>query len=484
MIHCSVLKSMFDSRRAPKIPLQGGLHLAIVVSATLVSTPIHAQNCGDWEALSGPNGTGVIGEVFALATFDDGTGPSLYAGGEFWIAGGRPASNIAKWDGVSWSRLSIDPATSELDRRVLALTVFDDGSGAALYAGGLFFLAGGETVNGVAKWDGAAWSSLGGPMATGVDNSVAALTTFDDGSGPALFVGGYFSTAGGVTVNRIAKWDGKVWSPLAGTAGVGVNGLVSSLTVFNDGTGEALYVGGVFDRAGGQWISSIARWNGSLWSRLQGAPGGPGLIGFVQAMTSFNNGKGPVLYAGGHINHADGITVNNIARWDTSTWSDLSGPSGTGMYAPVRALTSFIGGSGPSLYAGGEFTQAGGITVNHIAKWNNSTWSPLFGPSGTGVDGAIAALTVFDDGSGPALYAGGNFITAGGVSVNRIARWRPRPPCPADLNRDCVLDLADIVAFVTAFAAQDTAADFAEPFGVLDLADVSAFVQSFQSGCQ
>src|SRR5262245_23643042 len=37
---------------------------------------------------------------------------------------------------------------------------------------------------------------------------VLAVTVFDDGSGPALYVGGYFTTAGGLSANSIAKWDG------------------------------------------------------------------------------------------------------------------------------------------------------------------------------------------------------------------------------------------------------------------------------------
>ena len=40
------------------------------------------------------------------------------------------------------------------------------------------------------------------------------LGVFDDGSGPALYVGGRFLTASGVTVNNIAKWDGASWGPL------------------------------------------------------------------------------------------------------------------------------------------------------------------------------------------------------------------------------------------------------------------------------
>jgi len=40
----------------------------------------------------------------------------------------------------------------------------------------------------------------------------------------------------------------------------------------------------------------------------------------------------------------------------------------------------------------------------------------------------VSTLAVFDDGGGPALYAGGGFTTAGGVGANRIAKWNPGLP--------------------------------------------------------
>ena len=39
-----------------------------------------------------------------------------------------------------------------------------------------------------------------------------------------------------------------------------------------------------------------------------------------------------------------------------------------------------------------------------------------------GLSAGVKALTVFDDGSGPALYAGGWFTVAGGVSADHIAK--------------------------------------------------------------
>ena len=53
--------------------------------------------------------------------------------------------------------------------------------------------------------------------------------------------------------------------------------------------------------------------------------------------------------------------------------------------------------SGTNLYAGGDFTRAGGLTANYIAKWNGSAWSAL----GSGMDGDVYALAM----SGSTLYA-------------------------------------------------------------------------------
>ena len=40
--------------------------------------------------------------------------------------------------------------------------------------------------------------------------------------------------------------------------------------------------------------------------------------------------------------------------------------------------------SGTNLYAGGEFTIAGGVTANYIAKWDGNAWSAL----GSGMNGS------------------------------------------------------------------------------------------------
>src|SRR5256885_9677981 len=45
------------------------------------------------------------------------------------------------------------------------------------------------------------------PLGSGLNNAVYALA----GSSTNLYVGGKFTAAGGVTANRVAKWDGRAW---------------------------------------------------------------------------------------------------------------------------------------------------------------------------------------------------------------------------------------------------------------------------------
>ena len=107
----------------------------------------------------------------------------------------------------------------------------------------------------------------------GMGGSVWSLTVFDDGNGPALYVG--VAVAGGVVANGIAKWNGTAWSPLgSGMSGTGGR-TVFALTVYDDGTGAALYAGGIFTGAGGVPADHVAKWNGTSWSALGNGTQGP-----------------------------------------------------------------------------------------------------------------------------------------------------------------------------------------------------------------
>jgi trimeric autotransporter adhesin len=388
----------FDDGTGPALHACGSFTTAGGVAANRIAK----WNGSSWSAL----GDGLNAQALALAVFDDGSGPALYAGGHFTLAGGVPASGIAKWDGASWSALG-----SGLDAGALALAVFDDGSGPALHAGGSFTEAGGVPASGVAKWDGTSWSALGAGVGIRLGEAVEALAVFDDGSGPALYAGGFFTSAGGMAASSIASWDGSGWS----TPGSGVEGLILALTVFDAGGGPVLCAGGSFLAAGGMPASQIAAWDGATWSPL-----GAGTSATVEALAVVDHGSGAALFAGGSFSAAGDAPALRVAEWDGASWS----PLGSGLDGEVHAIAGFDDGSGPALFAGGSFSAAGSVAAKRIVKWDGASWSPLgTGMAGGFAGGAVDALLAFDDGTGSALHAGGNFVTAGGVVVNHIARW-------------------------------------------------------------
>lgn len=357
----------------------------------------------NWNAVDG------VFSVEELAIFDDGSGPALYVAGALLTSGVTIPDRVARWDGTSWTPLGSQLASPS------TLAVFDDGAGPCLYVGGQYLTSVGTPVDSIAKWNGAAWSPVGGGVSSPGVSTTRDMTVFDDGNGPALYVGGSFVNAGTVVANGIAKWDGTQWQALDQGVGDGIissvgNGSVSSIAVFDDGSGPGIYAGGGFSVPSGVAASNVASWNGSSWSAL-----GQGLNNYVEDLVVFDDGTGPALFVGGNFIHTGSVLASRIAKWDGSTWASL----GTGMDSSVTCLHEFDDGTGPSLVAGGIFTTAGGTAASRIAKWDGSSWTPL----GSGLDGSVRALETFDDGTGVALYAAGSFQNAGGVPCSRIAKW-------------------------------------------------------------
>jgi hypothetical protein len=352
--------------------------------------------------------------VRALAVFDGGGGPALYAGGAFTTAGGLAANRVARWDGSSWSTLG-----TGMNDRVYGLAALDDGSGMRLYAGGLFTTAGGVAANHVARWDGASWRKLG----SGTSDSVWDFAMYDDGNGggPALYAGGDFTQAGGVNARYIARWDGGSWSPL----GTGMSDYVDCLAVFDDGSGSGpcLIAGGVFLGAGSvSNVKCIARWDGTSWASMaNGMFIDSKTLPHVLSLAIFDDGSGPALYAGGRFDFAGGVPASNIARWDGTIWSAL----GSGIVGNVETLEVLDDGRGPALYAGGFITSAGGVPANGIARWDGTSWTAL----GSGLHHWVYALAELDHGSGPVIHAGGEF-TSPPDSDDFIAAWGGCPPSP------------------------------------------------------
>lgn len=232
--------------------------------------------------------------VVTSCVFDDGSGPSLVVGGQFTSIDGVEASRIARFDGRSWHAMG-----SGFDDGVLALATFDDGGGPALYAGGFFTTAGGQSAPGIARWDGEVWSAVAAKnksLAAVTGGSVWALRVHDDGSGPALYAAGLLGPnvdEGGWPGTGVHRWDGTAWSQVGGAVG----GLIYSLEPWNDNGVQRLVAAGALQTQGQTpTISGAASWDGVSWSPV-GSPssavsfGGTQSAGSWQAMAELPDGR-------------------------------------------------------------------------------------------------------------------------------------------------------------------------------------------------
>jgi len=290
---------------------------------------------------------------------------------------------------------------------VVSFETYDSGNGEELYATGDFTaLDGVSGLNRIARWDGSQWNPLGTGLSSQFSN---AMEVFQDN----LYVAGYFDSAGGASDSaKIACWDGGAWSGIGAQLSFFTNSLWD-LKVWDDGGGEDLYIAGTYtDIGGAPGPDYIARWDGSAFTELSGTIGGNNIALVVLAVEVFQG----ELYIGGRFTEVDGVSANYIARWDGTQWN----PVGAGIQGTqVIDMAVADDGSGPALFVGGDFSQAGGMTASNIAKWDGQSWSTL----GSGTDGTVQEIISFDDGSGEKIFVLGGYERAGGVIANNIARW-------------------------------------------------------------
>jgi trimeric autotransporter adhesin len=238
-----------------------------------------------WEGL----GAGTDGLAATMAWWQN----ALYVGGRFAEAGSIPASNVAMWDGTVWQ-----PLGDGCNDDVSALAVWNDN----LYVGGRFTLAGGSPASLLARWDGASWQEVGGGLSgssDGLGPNVAAIAAADDD----LYVGGRFTSAGGLPAANIARWDGSNWFALSD----GFPGVVSSLAVHNG----IIYVGGRLNREPGQLVDAVLRWDGANWTTLGSGVKDPRVPPQVNALLARDDD----LWVGGRFVWAGGKPSGNVARW-------------------------------------------------------------------------------------------------------------------------------------------------------------------------
>jgi len=238
-------------------------------------------------------------------------------------------------------------------------------------------------------------------------NAVDAMTPYN---GRLVMAGQFYqaTTSASPALNVVA-WDGSNLTSFD----TGMDGIVGALKSYSTGIGinttHELVAGGSFTHASGTAVGYVARWDEStvIYNEPVWRPMGSGFDSYVWTLERAIVAGSARTYAGGEFTHSGSTTVNRVARWNpgTSSWEAL----GTGMNGAVRALRAY----GGDLYAGGDFTTAGGVATGGLARWDGTSWSAVGGY----FLGSVLALEVFDN----TLVIGGGFP---GINASpNLAAW-------------------------------------------------------------
>ncbi|MBK7403744.1 MAG: hypothetical protein IPJ41_03685 [Phycisphaerales bacterium] len=382
----------------------------------------------------------------------DAMGNRVYVGGSMF-AGGAACRRLASWNGQSWDRFA-PPDWPEFFGG--AMTYGDLGDGGRLYyATASRDLDQGTPVRGVASWDGNEWTML--PPAY-FSSSPRRLVIGDVGGQRMLYAAGGFRWIYGQQANYLAGFDGVNWTVLGG----GADDRVWDAVIFDDGTGPSLYIGGEFGMVGQVAAPGVARWDGQAWH-----PVGYGFdtrFGHtIRSLAVADLGEGPRLFAGGFVETSGPTTVKNIAMWNGTAWE----PLGAGVGGSVWGLAQIQTSECPRLAVAGD----------GVRLWDGTSWGVLEDD----MNGTVLGVTQapFDQ---DAVYIVGEFSEVAGVPSEGIARWGCASSCAADFNGDGVVDTRDFIAFLNAWASQDSSADI-DGNGVIDTRDVVGYLNLWAAGC-
>lgn len=229
----------------------------------------------------------------------------------------------------------------------------------------------------------------------------------------AMIIGGYFTSVNGSTRYCLARFQPD------GTLDPNWNPMAYNEVVALAVSGTNLYVGGYFASIGGQARNGLAlvsaSGTGTVDANWNPSPIGPNSYVGALAVSGTN------VYAGGYFTNIGGLARNSIACLGAAgsgaaiaSWN----PSAT--YSASAGYVDAILVNNTNVYVGGYFDTLGGSSRNCLGRLSlggagaaDPSWNP-------NVLGEVLALAA----SGTNLYAGGAFVTVNtNVSRPHIARF-------------------------------------------------------------
>ncbi len=316
---------------------------------------------------------------------------------------------MAQWNGARWD--SIGHRMHEISGNAASQVYWFVRYNNALYTCGAFtFAVVPDTANGYfARLNETTqrWEALEciNPVTSGLGGIVPRHDQQDN-----LYMTGFSSSICGYPEAAVFRYDGDgfhEWPPFQEIPYY-ANNYIGTVFEFQGYT----YMSGSYRDPLSSGFCNLMRHNGSTWEYVPGWGSGSGAIKDVVIHND-------VLYIVGAFREP-GTPGNGLAAFDGQNWLDF----GTGLelaiapgYTSVLTLQWFH----DDLFVGGQFTTAGGIPANGLAKWNGTQWCSLPGfdqepgPNPQSVPG----MAVWRD----SLYIVGAFTELEGQPFNRVAQW-------------------------------------------------------------
>ena len=268
-------------------------------------------------------------------------------------------------------------------------------------------------------------STLGSTETT--DGFIGSFVPYNAGSGERLYVVGAFNGIrfGGAELpdsRGVVAWDGTTTTTLPGSPYAQPLHFAQTGGLWNN----KLVIGGAAGAAPQNALLTL--WDGTTWTTFRDEFEGAAAP-VIFAVESF---AGNLYFTGrfDRINMPDGnggtvVTESrNVMGFNGTSFFSVGGgvirlnsPTGMGM-----SLKTFNDGSGDALYIGGTFNRSadGTLTLPGVARWNGTALTPV----GQGFPlTQVRSLEVYNDGTGPALFAAGTFTADNnGELIRRLAK--------------------------------------------------------------
>lgn len=205
-----------------------------------------------------------------------------------------------------------------------------------------------------------------------LDGGVTKMVRWNDGSGETLYVVGDLRWVGGRPAGDFARWDGSRWVPLpVNSSELYPGNFFSDLVVYQD----RLLGAGRIRVSEETVLNGVLEWNGSAWQPFEGA------AREHQFASDFSlSVDGDMLLVRGDVEYVVPGISGDLALWNGAAWIQIPSPPSRGGAALYQGRVHAIGHFGS------------GAEAAYVARWSGSSWDILpDGPSAKPEDGLEVA---------------------------------------------------------------------------------------------